>query len=381
MLQELHNIQMVDLKSQYNKIKKEIDQAIHDVIDSTQFINGDEVKSFQLDLANYMGVKHVITCGNGTDALQISMMALGLGPGDEVIIPSFTYIATTEVVGLLGLKPVFVDCDSKSFNISAAAINKSLTRNTKAIVPVHLFGQSCDMRAIMEIADENNLHVIEDNAQAIGCTYHGLNKPQKTGTIGHVGCTSFFPSKNLGCYGDGGAIMTNDDELAIQLRMIANHGQSKKYFHDRVGCNSRLDTIQAAVLRIKLRELDQYILNRQKAAEYYDQHLLSIQGITIPFRDNDSAHVFHQYTLQLANNIDRTDFIAFLNNNNIPAMVYYPVPAHQQKMFSNMEIVCGDMTNTEWLSSSVISLPMHTELTLSQQDYIIEKIKTYFSYR
>ena len=246
------NIQMVDLKTQYQHIKNDVDNAMQQVINSTQFINGDEVKNFQAELADYLGVKHVITCGNGTDALQIAMMGLGLKPGDEVITPSFTYIATTEVIGLLGLKPVFVDCDPNTFNISPTAIEKAITKKTKAIVPVHLFGQSCDMAEIMNIASKYNLFVIEDNAQAIGCTYSGLDHPQKTGTIGNVGCTSFFPSKNLGCYGDGGAMMTNDDELAKQLRMIANHGQSKKYYHDRVGCNSRLDNIQAAILSFKL---------------------------------------------------------------------------------------------------------------------------------
>ena len=259
---------MVDLKSQYNHIKNEVDAAIQHVINSTQFINGEEVKKFQEELATYLGVKHVITCGNGTDALQIAMMGLGLKPGDEVITPSYTYIATTEVIGLLGLKPVFVDCDPDTFNISPKSIEKSITEKTRAIVPVHLFGQSCNMTEIMDIASKHDLYVIEDNAQAIGCTYNGFENPHKTGTIGNVGCTSFFPSKNLGCYGDGGALMTNDDELASQLRMIANHGQSKKYYHDRVGCNSRLDNLQAAILRIKLKELDTYIHNRQKAASF-----------------------------------------------------------------------------------------------------------------
>ena len=326
-----------------------------------------------------MGVKHVITCANGTDALQIAMMGLGLKPGDEVITPSFTYIATTEVIGLLGLKPVFVDCERDTFNISPKAIENAITSKTKAIVPVHLFGQSCDMKAIMQIAKKNNLFVIEDNAQAIGADYYAFSQPYKTGTIGNVGCTSFFPSKNLGCYGDGGALMTNDDELAVQLKMIANHGQSKKYYHDRVGCNSRLDTLQAAVLRIKLRQLDNYIANRQKAASYYDEQLSTIEGISIPYRDTDSEHVFHQYTLQLADNINRDELIQFLKEKNIPAMVYYPVPAHQQKMFASMEVTCGDMSNTEWLTSRVVSLPMHTELSKEQQDYIINSIKEYFN--
>ena len=373
------NIQMVDLKSQYLHIKNDVDKAISKVIDSSQFINGDEVKSFQKELASYMDVKHVITCGNGTDALQISMMALGLKPGDEVITPSFTYIATTEVIGLLGLKPVFVDCDLDTFNISPKAIEKAISKKTKAIVPVHLFGQSCDMETIMKIAKENNLFVIEDNAQAIGCDYNGFEKLQKTGTIGDIGCTSFFPSKNLGCYGDGGAIMTNDDELALKIRMIANHGQSKKYHHDRVGCNSRLDNIQAAVLRIKLKQLDQYILNRQKSANYYNNQFADLNGLIVPFVSNYTNHVFHQYTLKLEDNIDRVDLMSFLKDKNIPSMIYYPIPAHKQKMFADIPVSCGDMTNTDWLCSRVMSLPMHTELSFEQQDYIINNIKTYLN--
>lgn len=373
------NIQMVDLKSQYMKIKPQLDQAINDVLSSTQFINGEHVKSFQNELAAYLDVKHVITCANGTDALQISMMALGLKPGDEIITPSFTYIATTEVIGLLGLKPVFVDCDPKNFNISVDEVEKAITKKTKAIVPVHLFGQSSDMKSIMSLAKKYNLFVIEDNAQAIGSDYLGFNQPQKTGTIGNIGCTSFFPSKNLGCFGDGGAMMTNDDELAKKLRMIANHGQSKRYYHDIVGCNSRLDNIQAAVLRIKLKELDQYILNRQKAANYYDQNLKDLDQLTLPFRNLDSNHVFHQYTLKLDDSIVRDELIQYLADKNIPAMVYYPVPAHRQKMFSKIPNSCGNMKVTNWLSSRVFSLPMHTELSTLQQDYIIENISNFLN--
>jgi dTDP-4-amino-4,6-dideoxygalactose transaminase len=373
------NIQMVDLKSQYMKIKPQVDQAINDVLSSTQFINGEHVKSFQNELAAYLDVKHVITCANGTDALQISMMALGLKPGDEIITPSFTYIATTEVIGLLGLKPVFVDCDPKNFNISVDEVEKAITKKTKAIVPVHLFGQSSDMKSIMSLAKKYNLFVIEDNAQAIGSDYLGFNQPQKTGTIGNIGCTSFFPSKNLGCFGDGGAMMTNDDELAKKLRMIANHGQSKRYYHDIVGCNSRLDNIQAAVLRIKLKELDQYILNRQKAANYYDQNLKYLDQLTLPFRNLDSNHVFHQYTLKLDDSIVRDELIQYLADKNIPAMVYYPVPAHRQKMFSKIPNSCGNMKVTNWLSSRVFSLPMHTELSTLQQDYIIENISNFLN--
>ena len=373
------NIQMVDLKSQYMKIKPQVDQAINDVLSSTQFINGEHVKSFQNELAAYLDVKHVITCANGTDALQISMMALGLKPGDEIITPSFTYIATTEVIGLLGLKPVFVDCNPENFNISVDEVEKAITKKTKAIVPVHLFGQSSDMKSIMSLAKKYNLFVIEDNAQAIGSDYLGFNQPQKTGTIGNIGCTSFFPSKNLGCFGDGGAMMTNDDELAKKLRMIANHGQSKRYYHDIVGCNSRLDNIQAAVLRIKLKELDQYILNRQKAANYYDQNLKNLDQLTLPFRNLDSNHVFHQYTLKLDESIVRDELIQYLADKNIPAMVYYPVPAHRRKMFSKIPNSCGNMKVTNWLSSRVFSLPMHTELSTLQQDHIIENISNFLN--
>ena len=372
------NIQMVDLKSQYMKIKPQVDKAINDVLSSTQFINGEHVKSFQKELANYLGVKHVITCANGTDALQISMMALGLKLGDEVITPSFTYIATAEVIGLLGLKPVFVDCDPKTFNISVEEVEKAITKKTKAIVPVHLFGQSSDMKSIMNLAKKHDLFVIEDNAQAIGSDYLGFNKPQKTGTIGNIGCTSFFPSKNLGCYGDGGAMMTNDDELAEKLRMIANHGQSKRYYHDMVGCNSRLDNIQAAVLRIKLKELDQYIHNRQKAANYYDQNLKELNQLTLPYRSMESNHVFHQYTLKLNENIKRDELIEFLAKKNIPAMVYYPVPAHHQKMFSEIPNSHTNMKVTNELSSRVFSLPMHTELSSLQQDFIIDNLFRFF---
>ena len=373
------NIQMVDLKSQYLKIKDDVDSAINDVINSTQFINGSHVKEFQSELASYLGVKHVITCGNGTDALQIAMMALGLRPGDEVITPSFTYIATTEVVALLGLKPVFVDCDSDTFNISANEIEKAITKKTKAIVPVHLFGQSCNMKEIIQIANKYNLFVIEDNAQAIGSTYYGFSENKKTGTIGDIGCTSFFPSKNLGCYGDGGAIMTNNDELNEKIRMIANHGQSKRYYHEVIGCNSRLDNIQAAVLRIKLRELDNYIYYRNKAADYYDQYLKKINQIEVPVRDKKSKHVFHQYTLKLDDSINRNELIDYLSSKNIPAMIYYPVRAHQQKMFSSIAATYNNMKNTEWLSKRVISLPMHTELMTNQQDYIIENILNFLN--
>ena len=370
----MKKIHMVDLSQQYQNIKHAVDKAIMDVVSSTKFINGPDVALFQQELASYLGVKHVITCGNGTDALQISMMGLGLKPGDEVITPSYTYIATTEVIGLLGLKPVFVDCDPKTFNISPEAIKRAITSKTKAIVPVHLYGQSCEMQEIMHIANEHNLFVIEDNAQAIGCDYNMNGIKIKTGTIGNVGCTSFFPSKNLGCFGDGGAICTNDDNLAIQLKMIANHGQSKRYYHDRVGCNSRLDSIQAAVLRVKLKELDNYILKRNEAADFYDSAFKNISELTIPYRSKSSNHVFHQYTLKLSDEINRDNLVAHLAQKDIPAMIYYPIPAHKQKMFSNIENVCSVLEHTEWLNSRVFSLPMHTELSHLQQNYIVESV-------
>lgn len=375
MSEVMSKIQMVDLKSQYEKIKPEIDKAIIGVVESSQYINGPEVKSFQLEMENYLGVKHVIPCANGTDALQISMMALGLKPGDEVITPSYTYIATTEVIGLLRLKPVFVDCEADTFNISPEAIEKAITPNTKAIVPVHLYGQSCDMEAIMKIAKKHKLFVIEDNAQAIGCDYTFADgRTVKTGTIGDVGCTSFFPSKNLGCYGDGGAICTNNDELANQIRMVANHGQSKRYYHDLVGCNSRLDSIQAAILRIKLRELDNYIENRNTAASYYDAAFGAIPELTVPHRNTQSKHVFHQYTLKLIDGINRDDLVEFLGTKEIPAMIYYPVPAHSQKMFDDLDVTCADLSITDWLTTRVFSLPMHTELTNEQLQYITESV-------
>jgi len=374
----MKKIQMVDLISQYEKIKPEVKTAIDDILDNAQFINGPDVKSFKSELETYLGVKHVIPCANGTDALQISMMALGLKPGDEVITPSYTYIATTEVIGLLRLKPVFVDCEKDTFNISPEAIEKAITPNTKAIVPVHLYGQSCDMEAIMEIAKKHNLYVIEDNAQAIGSDYIFSNgKTVKTGAIGDIGCTSFFPSKNLGCYGDGGAICTNNDELAVKLQMVANHGQSKRYYHDMVGCNSRLDTIQAAVLRIKLRNLNDYIDSRRKAADFYDASFGKLAHIHAPHRAHNTKHVFHQYTLQLDDVINRDGLVEYLASKDIPAMIYYPVPAHRQKMFAELDTECGDLTNTDWLTSRVFSLPMHTELDEEQLNYICNAVKSY----
>ena len=376
----MKKIQMVDLITQYEEIKPEVQSAISDIMDKAQFINGPAVHEFKENLEDYLGAKHVIPCANGTDALQISMMALGLEPGDEVITPSYTYIATTEVIGLLRLKPVFVDCDKDTFNISPEAIESAITSKTKAIVPVHLYGQSCDMESIMKIAKKHNLFVIEDNAQAIGSDYtfsDGTKK--KTGTIGDIGCTSFFPSKNLGCYGDGGAICTNDDQLADKLRMVANHGQSKRYYHDMVGCNSRLDTIQAAVLNAKLKRLDDYIDARREAAAFYDNAFASIEQISTPFRDEKTKHVFHQYTLKLDDSVDRDGLIDFLKEKDIPAMIYYPVPAHAQKMFATLDTRCEDLTITDWLTSRVFSLPMHTELEKDQLEYITKSVISYIN--
>ena len=367
-------IQMVDLKQQYFKIKTEIDAAVLGVIESTAFIGGPQVSAFAQNLSQYLDIKHVVPCANGTDALQIAMMALGLEPGDEVITPSFTYIATTEVIALLKLKPVFVEVDTQTFCVEPEAIEKAITPKTKAIVPVHLYGHSAKMEEIMEIAKEHNLFVIEDNAQTIGGDYYFKNgTSKKTGTIGDIGCTSFFPSKNLGCYGDGGAICTNDDELAEKLKMIANHGQSKKYYHDVVGCNSRLDALQAAILNIKLPLLDAYIDARIKAADFYDKAFAGNEKITTPYRAEYCKHVFHQYTMIL-NNVNRGELVNFLAENNIPSMLYYPVPAHRQKMFASFGSSNINLEKTDWLTERVISLPIHTELDEEQQIFITEKV-------
>ncbi len=370
----MKQIRMVDLQGQYLKIKNEIDIAIQEVIDSTAFINGPAVKSFQSDLEKYLGVKHVIPCANGTDSLQVSMMALGLKPGDEVITASFTFIATAEVIALLGLTPVVVDVDPDTFNIDPAAIERAVTSRTKAIVPVHLFGQCADMEAINAIAGKHNLYVIEDTCQAIGAEYifkDGTRK--KAGTIGHASGMSFFPSKNLGCYGDGGAIFTNDDQLAEQMRRIVNHGMTVRYHHDYVGVNSRLDSIQAAVLKIKLRYLDQYINARQTAAAYYDKAFAGHPKLRIPARAAFSTHVFHQYTL-VTNDLDRDEMKRFLNSRDIPAMIYYPVPMHMQKAYQDPRYKKGDFPVTEHLSAHVISLPMHTELEEEQLEYITSAV-------
>ena len=378
------SIQMVDLKTQYLDIKSEVDAAILDVLDSTAFINGKPVQLFAEEMSAYLGVKHTIPCANGTDALQIAMMALGLEPGDEVITPSFTYIATTEVVALLRLKPVFVEVDPKTFCMDPAALRNAITPKTKAIVPVHLYGHAAPMKEIMEIANEFGLYVIEDTAQAIGSDYtYPDGTKKKAATIGHIGCTSFFPSKNLGCYGDGGAIFTNDDVLAEKLRMIANHGQKVRYYHEMVGCNSRLDTVQAAVLRIKLKHLDEYNAARQRAADVYDELFKDHKHISTPFRAQWTNHVFHQYTLILDGYNDvaevRNGLTQFLAQHQIPSMIYYPVPSHKQNMFAAYGSSAFDLPVTDWLTDRVVSLPMHTELKEETQRFIAEKVMEYLN--
>lgn len=370
----MQKIAMVDLKAQYAKIKPEIDNAISEVINSTAFINGPAVKEFQTDLEKYLQVKHVIPCANGTDALQIAMMALGLKAGDEVIAPSFTFIATAEVIAILGLTPVLVDVDKDTFNIDPKSIERAITPRTKAIVPVHLFGQCADMDAIMEIAAKHNLTVIEDVAQAIGAEFTSTKGwTAKAGTIGEIGCTSFFPSKNLGCYGDGGAIFTNNDELAAKMRSVVNHGMTVRYYHDDIGVNSRLDSLQAAVLKVKLAHLDEYAKARQNAAAYYDAAFAGSAVLKTPARFAKSTHVFHQYTLVTAG-IDRNKLQEFLATKEVPAMIYYPVPIHLQKAYLDERYKPGDFPETEALSHAVISLPMHTELTEEQLKLITTSV-------
>jgi UDP-2-acetamido-2-deoxy-ribo-hexuluronate aminotransferase len=372
-------IQMVDLVSQYQAMKSDIDAAVLNVIENAQFINGPEVSSFKAELEQYLGVKHVIPCANGTDALQIALMALDLQPGDEVITPSFTYIATTEVMALLGLKPVFVDVDPATFCLDAEQIEVAITPKTKAIVPVHLYGQAAPMNEILGIAKKYNLYIIEDNAQAIGSEYTLTNGTKvKTGTMGTIGCTSFFPSKNLGCFGDGGALFTDDDALATKIKMIANHGQSKQYHHEIVGCNSRLDNLQAAVLRLKLRKLDQYNAARNKVAEQYDEFLSQFPEIKTPVRAKNSSHVFHQYTLQLIG-LDRDALKSFLADRDIPAMIYYPIPAHRQKMFSAFRSEETILPITDMLTKCVISLPIHTEMEQEQLEKICNAIAEFIN--
>lgn len=374
-----HNIQMVDLVSQYKAIQEEMDTAILEVVRSAKFIKGPAVKQFEANLAQYLEVKHVIGCANGTDALQIALMALGLKTGDEVIVPAFTYVATAEVIGLLNLKPVMVDVDPTTFNVTIANLEKAITSNTKAIVPVHLFGQSSEMESILTFAKQYNLYIIEDNAQAIGANYTFADGSiTKAGTIGDIGCTSFFPSKNLGCYGDGGALFTNDDVLAEKIRMLANHGQKKKYHHSVIGCNSRLDSIQAAILDVKLKYLDNYSLARQEVAAKYDKAFEGMEQLQIPVRATNSTHVFHQYTL-IVKGGRREGLIAYLKSKGIPSGVYYPIPLYKQEAFREYVADGFRLETTEMLCESVISLPIHTEMERETQRFIIHAVLDFFN--
>lgn len=369
-----HKIQMVDLFSQYQRIKPEVDAAIQQVIDRSAFIKGDEVLRLEAQLSSYCKCRQVISCANGTDALQIALMALELNPEDEIIIPAFTYVATAEVIALLGLTPVMVDVDPFTFNCSVSELEKAITPKTKAIIPVHLFGQAAPMEAIMQLANKYNLWVIEDNAQALGAEVifqDGII--HKAGTIGHLGCTSFFPTKNLGCFGDGGAIQTNDEALAGKIRMIANHGQKIKYQHSLIGCNSRLDTIQAAILEVKLKQLDQYIQARQKAAGFYTLRLQNCNSIQLPAQSTNTPHTFNQYTLQV-NDGKRDELKKYLTEKGIPSIIYYPTPLYRQEAFSKYAPKGFSLKHTEQLCQSVLSIPMHTELTEEIQEYIVEAI-------
>jgi len=370
--------QMVDLVGQYKKIKPEVDEAIINVMNTASFINGPAVKQFQENFQNYLKVKHVIPCANGTDALQVALMALGLQPGDEVITTSFTFIATAEVIALLKLTPVLVDVDPETFNISPEAIEKAITPKTKAIIPVHLFGQSVDMHSIIQIAKKHQLYIVEDTAQAIGADYTcpESGNTKKAGTFGHIGCTSFFPSKNLGAFGDGGAIFTNNDELAAQMRVVVNHGMATRYYHDYIGVNSRLDSMQAAVLDIKLKHLDEYAIARQEAAAYYNNAFTNNPKIKTPVTAANTTHVFHQYTLVL-HDVDREGLMKHLANNGIASAVYYPVPLHMQKAYLDPRYTEGDFPVTEMLSKSVLSLPIHTELTPEMQKEIADALLDY----
>jgi UDP-2-acetamido-2-deoxy-ribo-hexuluronate aminotransferase len=374
----MRDIQMVDLKVQYEKIAKEIDNSIRSVINAAAFIKGPEVRQFEEELEAYMGVKHVISCANGTDALQIAMMGLGLKPGDEVITTNFTFIATVEVVALLGLKLVIVDPEEGTFNISPEAIRKAITPKTRAIVPVHLFGQCANMDKILKIAAEFNLFIIEDAAQATGADFISLSGTKsKAGTIGHVGTTSFFPSKNLGCYGDGGALYTNDDNLGKKLRSITNHGMTVRYYHDDIGVNSRLDTIQAAILRVKLKYLDSYNDGRRRVADFYDKAFLGCPWLKVPERSAFSSHIFHQYTIRVSNG-KREGLKKFLEEHKIPAMIYYPVPLHLQEAYKYLGYKPGDFPVTEMLCKEVLSLPMFPELDQDQLDHVTTTILKYF---
>lgn len=373
----MQDIQMVDLKSQYERIKEEVDRRIQGVLNTSSFINGPEVKRFQAELETFLDVKHVIPCANGTDALQVAMMALGLKPGDEVITTTFTFVATAEVIALLGLTPVLVDCDVESFLINTDAVKQAITPKTKAIIPVHLFGQCANMDEIMKLAEEHDLFVIEDAAQSIGASYHFADgRSGQSGTLGDFGCTSFFPSKNLGCYGDGGALFTNNDKLAEKARMVVNHGMKVRYYHDEIGVNSRLDSIQAAVLSVKLENLNDYGNARRKAAWHYDEAFKDLEQVITPKRMKNSCHVFHQYTLRIVG-LDRNALQAHMMENNVPAMIYYPVPLHQQKAYKDERYNDGDFPVAEQLAKEVMSLPMHTELTNEQLHYITDTLRSF----
>lgn len=375
----MKKIEMVDLRTQYERLKADIDSAISDVISSTAFIKGPDVRLFEEELQRYLGVRNVIACANGTDALQIAMMALGLRPGDEVITTNFTFIATVEVIELLGLKLVLVDPDPRTFNISPEAIEKAITPRTRAIVPVHLFGQCADMEPVMDLARRHGIHVIEDAAQATGAEYRFSDGTvKKAGSMGIIGCTSFFPSKNLGCYGDGGALFTDDDGLAELIRSITNHGMKVRYYHDTIGVNSRLDTIQAAILRVKLSHLDAFNEARQKAAAHYDRELSEVPGITIPVRAENSSHIFHQYTLRVEGG-ERNRLRECLENEGVPSMIYYPVPLHMQKAYAHLGYRADDFPVTTLLTGEVLSLPMHTELDDEQLTYITGCIRSKFN--
>ncbi len=376
----MKGLQMVDLQTQYQQIKPEIDAAIARVLQKGVFIGGEEVQAFAAELGQFLGSEHVIPCANGTDALQIALMALGLQPGDEVITPSFTYIATTEVIALLGLTPVFVEVDPNTFCINPAAIEAAITPLTKAIVPVHLYGQAANMEAIMQLAHKYQLFVVEDNAQAIGAHYTFADGTQsQTGTIGHIGCTSFFPSKNLGCYGDGGALYTQDAQLAEKIKMIANHGQKVKYVHEVVGCNSRLDALQAAILRVKLQKLNSYITARQAVAAANDAAFQDVSGLSIPMRSSYTTHVFHQYTLKVHNG-QREALQQHLQALGVPTMIYYPIPAHKQHIFAQFGVSNLSLPISEALCTQVLSLPIHTEMLPEQQQYIIESVLSFFKW-
>ena len=375
----MNKIHMVDLKGQYNDIKSEIDKAVIDVIESGQYINGPAVQEFSSNLAKYLSVNHVIPCANGTDALQVALMALDLKPGDEVITTDFTFASSVEVIALLGLKPVLVDVEIDTFNIDPEKISNAITKKTKAIIPVHLFGQTAEMDIIMQIAQENNLYVIEDNAQAIGSVYNSAKNGQtKAGTIGHIGTTSFFPSKNLGCYGDGGAIFTNDDRLANKMKGLVNHGMYKRYHHDLVGINSRLDSVQAAILNIKLKNIDKYNQSRRNSAMIYSDLINSSEIIKPIIKYNDDSHVFHQYTLRLVNG-RRDEMVQYLNENNVPSGIYYPIPLHSQNAYKRIDYRESDFEVTNKITREVFSLPMHSELDQKQQKYISDLVNQFVS--